>query len=153
MARIAVVACLLALAAGANAVANDWAALKALCEAGGNEVALGESFDASEYTGQIDFSGVTCVVRGQGQTLDAKGAGRIFFGGGAGSSLEVHGLVLKNGNNAVSNSKAIFREIALNFAPCPGAPHTTSRAEGPSSLVLEILSPMIRLSKPTPLTM
>jgi hypothetical protein len=44
MARLAVVACILAVAAGANAVANDWAELKELCEAGDNEVALGESF-------------------------------------------------------------------------------------------------------------
>jgi hypothetical protein len=73
-----------------------------MCEAGGgysgNAVALSESFDASEYAGQISFSRVTCVVKGQGQTLDAKGAGRIFYGSGAGSSLELHGVVLKNGN-------------------------------------------------------
>jgi hypothetical protein len=61
----------LAVAAGANVVANDWAELKAMCEAGGeysgNAVALSELFDASEYAGQD-------------QTLDAKGAGRIFYG-------------------------------------------------------------------------
>jgi hypothetical protein len=74
--------------------------MKTKCEAGGNEVTLaGSSFDGdSLYPGQIDFSGKTCVVIGQGQTLDAKGAGRFFFGSGAGSSLEVHGLILKNGN-------------------------------------------------------
>jgi hypothetical protein len=74
----------LAVAAGANVVANDWAELKAMCEAGGeysgNAVALSELFDASEYAGQISFSRVTCVVKGQDQTLDAKGAGRIFYG-------------------------------------------------------------------------
>jgi hypothetical protein len=32
-------------------VASDWAELKALCEAGGNEVALSDSFDASAYAG------------------------------------------------------------------------------------------------------
>jgi hypothetical protein len=72
--------------------ATNWAELKALCEAGGNEVALSDSFDASSYPGQITSSGKTCVVKGQGQALDAKGAGRFFYGSGAGSSLEVHGL-------------------------------------------------------------
>jgi hypothetical protein len=112
MARFAVFACLLAVAAGANVVANDWAELKTLCEAGGNVVTLSGSFDASEYVEQIDFSGVTCVVKGQGQTLDAKGAGRFFYGNGAGSSLELHGVILKNGNANVSNSKAVFREFS-----------------------------------------
>jgi hypothetical protein len=70
----------LAVAAGANVVAHDWAELKALCEAGDNEVALSKSFDASAYAGQISFSRVTCVVKGQGQTLDAKGAGRTSYG-------------------------------------------------------------------------
>jgi hypothetical protein len=112
MARIAVVACLLTVAAGADVVANSWAELKTLCEAGGNEVTLSDAFDASEYEGQIDFSGVTCVVRGQGQTLDAKGGGRVFYASDAGSSLEVHGLILKNGNAVVSNSKAVFREFS-----------------------------------------
>jgi hypothetical protein len=57
MARIAVVACLLAVAAGADVVANNWAELKTQCEAG-NAVALSDTFDASEYAGQIGFSGV-----------------------------------------------------------------------------------------------
>jgi hypothetical protein len=85
-------------------VASNWAEMKTKCEAGGNEVTLaGSSFDDdSLYPGQIDFSGKTCVVIGQGQTLDAKGAGRFFYGNVAGSSLEVHGLILKNGNDAVS---------------------------------------------------
>jgi hypothetical protein len=117
MARIAVVACLLTVAAGADVVANDWAELKTLCEAGGNVVTLSGSFGASEYADQplsyegnhgyhqIDFSGVTCVVKGQGQTLDAKGAGGFFWGSGAGSSLELHGVILKNGNTAAGVSE------------------------------------------------
>ena len=115
----------LAIAAGANVVANDWAELKAPCEAGGNEVALREPFDASEYAGPIGFSRKTCVVKGQGHTLYAKGGGRFFYANGAGSSLEVHGLVLKNGNANVSNSTAVFRETSLNFPPCLGAGHPT----------------------------
>jgi hypothetical protein len=78
--------------------AANWAELKTKCEAGGNEVTLSDSFDASVYAGQIDFSRKTCVVIGHGQTLDAGKSGCFFYGSGAGSSLEVHGLVLMNGN-------------------------------------------------------
>jgi hypothetical protein len=78
-------------------ITSNWEEMKTKCEAGGNEVSLSDSFDGSVYPGQINFSGQTCVIIGQGQTLDAKGAGRFFYGSGAGSSLEVHGLVLKNG--------------------------------------------------------
>jgi hypothetical protein len=79
-------------------VASNWEEMKTKCEAGDNEVTLGSSFDGSVYPGQIDFSDKTCVIIGQGQTLDAKSAGRFFSGVGAGSSLEVYGLVLKNGS-------------------------------------------------------
>jgi hypothetical protein len=72
--------------------AANWAELKTLCEAGGNEVTLTESFEASSYTEQIDFSGKACVVIGSGKTVDAGKSGRFFYGSGAGSSLEVHGL-------------------------------------------------------------
>jgi hypothetical protein len=61
------------------------------------------------YTGQIVFSGLKLVIIGNSKALDAKKAGRFFYGKGAGSSLEVHGLVLKNGKMAsVSNSEAVF---------------------------------------------
>ena len=94
--------------------AANWAELKTKCEAGGNEVTLSDSFDASVYAGQIDFSGKTCVVIGHGQTLDAGKSGRFFYGSGAGSSLEVHGLVLKNGkaSSAVSE-KCWSAEVSL----------------------------------------
>ena len=106
--------------------AANWADLKTLCEAGGNNVTLTDSFDASSYTEQIDFSGKTCVVIGNGKTLDAGNTGRFFYGSGAGSSLEVHNLVLMNGSASdVSNFKAVFRETSLNFPPCPGAGHPT----------------------------
>jgi hypothetical protein len=84
--------------------ASNWEEIKTKCEAGDSEVSLSDSFDSSVYPGQIDFSGKTCVIIGQGQTLDQKNSrrkgqssGLFFFGSGAGSSLEVHGLVLKNG--------------------------------------------------------
>jgi hypothetical protein len=71
--------------------------MRTKCEAGGNEMTLSDTFDSSVYPGETDFSGKTCVIIGQGQTLDANGAGSFFYGSGAGSSLEVRGLILKNG--------------------------------------------------------
>jgi hypothetical protein len=57
-----------------------------------------------------------CVVKGQGQALDAKGGGRFFYANGAGSSLEVHGLVLKNGNGgAIYVSTADVRIYDTEF--------------------------------------
>jgi hypothetical protein len=117
--------------------AANWAELKTKCEAGDNEVTLSDSFDASSCAGEINFRGKTCVVIGQGRTLDAKNAGRFFAGNGAGSSLEVHGLVLKNGNAGYVSAKCwsalrfglmrIFSGKALTqiFALCPGAGHPT----------------------------
>ena len=98
--------------------ATNWAELKTLCEAGGNEVTLSDSFNASSYPEQIDFSGKTCVVKGQGQTLDAKGAGRFFYGSGAGSSLEVHGLVLKNGKVSGDVSSLCPSKIFPELSSC-----------------------------------
>jgi hypothetical protein len=113
--------------------AANWPELKTLCEAGGNEVTLTDDFDASSYDGQIDFSGKTCVVKGQGQTLDAKGAGRFFYGSGAGSSLEVHGLVLMNGSTGyVSNFKAAFSRNFFELSSMSGG--GTSNSIGRSNL-------------------
>ena len=78
-------------------VANDWAELKSLCEAGGNDITLSQLFDASSYPGQIDFSGKSCVIRGSGQTFDMGKRGRFAYGSGSGSSLELHGLTIQNG--------------------------------------------------------
>ena len=77
--------------------AKDWAELKSLCEAGGNEVTLSQSFDASSYPGQIDFSGKSCVIQGSGQTFDLGQQGRFAYGEGSGSSLEMNGMTIKNG--------------------------------------------------------
>ena len=79
-------------------VVDNWADMKTQCEAG-YEVSLAQSFegDSASYPGEIDFSGKACVIRGNGKTLDAGGAGRFFTGSGTGSSLEVHGLTLRNG--------------------------------------------------------
>jgi hypothetical protein len=100
--------------------AANWADLKTKCEAGGNgsrnEVTLTDDFEASSYTEEIDFSGRTCVVHGGSgvKTVDAGGRGRFFYGLGADSSLELHGLVLMNGSASdVSNFKAVFFEKLL----------------------------------------
>jgi hypothetical protein len=89
-------------------VVDNWADMKTQCEAG-HEVSLAQSFegDFASYPGEIDFSGKVCVIRGNGKTLDAGGnveanvltgkSGRFFTGTGTGSSLEVHGLTLRNG--------------------------------------------------------
>jgi hypothetical protein len=62
-------------------------------------IELSTSFEMGTYTSQCDFSGKTLMIKGQGQTLDANGGGRFFYGSGPSSSLEVHGLVLKNGRS------------------------------------------------------
>ena len=76
-------------------VVDNWTDMKTKCEAG-YEVSLAQSFegDSASYPGEIDFSGKVCVIRGNGKTLDAGGAGRFFTSSGTGSSLEVHGLPL-----------------------------------------------------------
>ena len=109
-------------------VVDNWADMKTQCEAG-YEVSLAQSFegDSASYPGEIDFSGKVCVIRGNGKTLDAGGAGRFFTGSGTGSSLEVHDLTLRNGN--VSDFKAVFLDFSVNFPPRPGGGHATSRVE------------------------
>ena len=88
-----------------NVTVNNWAELKTACEAGGGDVTLSKTFVAGAYPGEIRIPrGGTCVFRGKGQVLDARNAGRLFRVSGTGSSLEIHGLVLKNGRGDVSLS-------------------------------------------------
>jgi predicted outer membrane repeat protein len=75
---------------------KTWGEIKRVCEVGGTQVVL-ESFNAGAYPGEIDFSGRMCMIQGNGETLDADGRGRFFYGSGLGSSLEIRGLILKNG--------------------------------------------------------
>jgi hypothetical protein len=86
-----------------------WSELKTQCESGGccsfAEVFLSDSFAAGSYPGQIDVSGRTCVVFGNGKVLDAGGAGRIFCGSDEArvlGSLTIHNLVLKNGKGSIN---------------------------------------------------
>jgi predicted outer membrane repeat protein len=98
---------------------TNWSEMRIACEAGGEDVILSSSFNAGSYPGSIDFSGVACVIRGQGQTLDAamtlESGGntstslkRFFSGSGPGSRLEVHALTLKNGE--VSSVGSIYAD-------------------------------------------
>jgi hypothetical protein len=106
-------------------VVDNWADMKTQCEAG-SEVSLAQSFegDSASYPGPINFSGKVCVIRGNGKTLDAGGAGGFFTGSGTGSSLEVHDLTLRNGN--VSDFKAVFLDFFVNFPSTSGGPHGIS---------------------------
>jgi predicted outer membrane repeat protein len=91
--------------------------MRTACEAGGEDVVLSSSFNAGSFPGETNFSGKVCVIRGQGQTLDAAfdvsvggsnsssvAATRLFSGSGAGSRLEIHGLTLKNGQTSSADS-------------------------------------------------
>ena len=83
-----------------NVTVNNWAELKTACESGGGDVTLSKAFVAGAYPGEIRIPhGGTCVFRGKGQVLDARNAGRLFSVSDHDSSLEIHGLVLKNGQD------------------------------------------------------
>jgi hypothetical protein len=84
--------------------------LKTYCEGGAN-VSLAVSFPVDSYPGEdfpwgttisypgeIFLDGTTCVIQGNGKTLDAGGRGRFFQVKNTGSSLQVHNLALVNGN-------------------------------------------------------
>ena len=70
--------------------------LQSACASSGT-IVLSSSFVMGAYTSQCDFSGKAIIVRCDGKVLDANKQGRFFSGIGSGSSLEVHGCVLKNG--------------------------------------------------------
>jgi hypothetical protein len=82
---------------------SNWNQLKnkcnttSACNTGGCTIVLGDDFVMGSYNGEIDFSGKTITIWGQGKVLDASGGGRFFSGVGAGSFLELHEAVLQNG--------------------------------------------------------
>jgi hypothetical protein len=76
---------------------TTWTELKTQCGLGGVEVSTAHSLPVDSYPGEILIrAGKTCVIHGNGKTLDAGGGGRIFSasGTGPGSSLQVHNLAL-----------------------------------------------------------
>ena len=78
---------------------SNWATLQSACASSGT-IMLSSSFVMGAYTSQCDFSGKAIIVRCDGKVLDANKQGRFFGGSGSGSSLEVHGCVLKNGKTS-----------------------------------------------------
>jgi predicted outer membrane repeat protein len=60
------------------------------------------------YSSEISFSGKNITIWGQGKVLDASGGGRFFNGAGAGSFLELHDVVLRNGQSNDGNGGAIY---------------------------------------------
>jgi hypothetical protein len=134
-------AILLTDAGGLKVKATNWSELKKFCEAG-HDVFLSHSFDTAHYPGEIKFSGKTCVVRGKGTTLDAGGKGRIFYGFGPGSSLELHGIILKNAKHhiggAIYAGEGAYVEIfnsafVSNSAPTPDGHDGQERCGVPGS--------------------
>ena len=60
---------------------------------------LSADFEMGNYTKAIDFSGKVLVIWGGNATLDAAGNGQFFSSDGSKgkTSLELHGLVMQNG--------------------------------------------------------
>jgi hypothetical protein len=87
---------------------SNWNQLKSRCANsacntanGGCTIILSGNFVMGSYCGEIDFGGKTITIWGQGKLLDASGvAGRFFNGGDVGSFLELHDVVLQNGDSA-----------------------------------------------------
>jgi hypothetical protein len=90
-------------------IVSSWADLKAVCGSISNgTLVLSDGFEMGTYVkttetlqGGIDFSGKKFVLIGNGKILDAGGQGRFFYGSGSGSSLEVHGVPMRNGATLV----------------------------------------------------
>jgi hypothetical protein len=119
----------------------NWADLKAACShsacdtaTGGCIIPLSDDFVMMRsYTSEIDFSGKTITIWGQETVLDASGGGRFFSGEGAGSFLELHDVVLQNGQSSSVSGRVLVCEavlrFVLKFAPIPGGEHATSRVK------------------------
>jgi hypothetical protein len=79
---------------------------------GGCTIVLSDDFAMGSYSGEIDFSGKAITIWGQGNALDASGEGRLFIGEGASSFLELHDVVLQNGD-ADSVSRRVLVVVAV----------------------------------------
>jgi hypothetical protein len=90
---------------------------------GGCTIALSDNFVMGSYTSEIDFSGKTLNIWGQGKVLDASGGGRVFIGQSAGSFLELHDAVLQNGYAAmlVCNGGTNAGQMCFSEQNCPGS--------------------------------
>jgi hypothetical protein len=57
--------------------------------------------------GEISFSSKDITLWGQGKVLDAFWGGRFFDGSGAGSFLELHNVVLQNGQSGSVSGRVL----------------------------------------------
>jgi hypothetical protein len=96
----------------------SWAQLVTACAAPSANITLSPAFQMGAYTNEIDFSGKVIIIFGSNATLDAGQKGRFFSGDGSKgrTSLELHGITLKNGKTfGVSKHlmyiKSIFEHI------------------------------------------
>jgi predicted outer membrane repeat protein len=80
----------------------SWAQLVTACVAPSASITLSPAFKMRAYTNEIDFSGKVIIIFGSNATFDAGQKGRFFSGDASKgkTSLELHGITLKNGNAA-----------------------------------------------------
>jgi hypothetical protein len=98
----------------------NWAELKAICSDsacdtanGGCTIILSGNFVMGSYTGEIGFSGKAITIWGQEKVLDASGGGRFFNGEGGGSVLELHDVVLQNGQADSVSGRVLVAGVKL----------------------------------------
>jgi hypothetical protein len=120
---------------------TTWGDLKTQCEAGGAVVSLAVSFPVDSYPGEISVSAgnKTCVIQGNGKTLDAGGGGRIFKVTGTGSSLQLHNLSLINGAMSGVSKFAIRLNIyvlKIDAAPISARPTWNDLSTAAAPLIL-----------------
>jgi hypothetical protein len=97
---------------------SNWAELGATCSDsacdtanGGCTIILSGNFVMGSYTGQISSSGKAITLWGQEKVLDAAGGGggQFFSGDGAGSLLELHDVVLQNGQSGSVGAISVYQ--------------------------------------------
>jgi predicted outer membrane repeat protein len=78
---------------------TSWTQLVTACAAPSANITLSPAFKMGAYTNEIDFSGKVIIIFGSNASLDAGQKGRFFNADGSKgkTSLELHGITLKNG--------------------------------------------------------
>jgi predicted outer membrane repeat protein len=119
---------------------TSWAQLVTACAAPSVNITLSPAFKMGAYTNEIDFSGKVIIIFGSNTTFDAGQKGSFFSGDGSKgqTSLELHGITLKNGKvdgngGAIAALSGANVEIhtssfTLNEAPGGGAIHANGGA-------------------------
>ena len=105
---------------------GSWAELGSVCQKSGTYT-LKKNFKMGSYTNEINFGGKQLVIWGNNATLDAAQKGRIFSSDSGDdhattttiTSLELHDLVLQNGNAAFVSLAAFVKKTSVpNFCCC-----------------------------------